>query len=406
MDPPSPTPPTSTHSTRPTQPVSSINPTRNRIKMMQKLSSVKKSPSKSHTTTTQHEDVPVIPTQLEGMHAQNSHFRTLTSHSLAEPLTFQSTHPATSSQTGHRVGVASNAVDVADEEEWTSGLFTEMAVMNFTNGSDWAPTSPDEIAHSSRNVTTCNGTVEMGVSSDFNQSFRKRPRSCSPSESEQHLLSAPAHKKHKSHRHSSKRSKHQLQDSHLSDYIVKIPLGAVCLNHCSNICEGLAGKPGNFHVETDLKVDVNKVNRNVGPTSGPDELVVSFRRTELIRVPTACVEREENFKQDMLPLGRTKNHHQSCDPSCQSHDHTQRPHFGGLQDRFVQQNEDVAFNNSRGVETEGNDSTASWQRPVPEGVCPGVDGCVGSDGYWYEWTEHIGSQGEEVTVLPYVYLER
>ena len=45
------------------------------------------------------------------------------------------------------------------------------------------------------------------------------------------------------------------------------------------------------------------------------------------------------------------------------------------------------------------------QRPPPEGVCPGVDGCIGMDGYWYDWTEHMFSNDAEVTVMPYVYFE-
>ena len=45
------------------------------------------------------------------------------------------------------------------------------------------------------------------------------------------------------------------------------------------------------------------------------------------------------------------------------------------------------------------------QTLTPVDVVPGVDGCLGPDGAWYDWTRHIPSQDFSVTVLPYVYID-
>ncbi len=44
-------------------------------------------------------------------------------------------------------------------------------------------------------------------------------------------------------------------------------------------------------------------------------------------------------------------------------------------------------------------------RSPPVGACAGVDGCVGVDGYWYEWTDHMLGLDAKVTVMPYVYFD-
>ena len=45
------------------------------------------------------------------------------------------------------------------------------------------------------------------------------------------------------------------------------------------------------------------------------------------------------------------------------------------------------------------------QTLTPVDMVPGVDGCLGPDGVWYDWTRHIPSQDFSVTVLPYVYID-
>ena len=45
------------------------------------------------------------------------------------------------------------------------------------------------------------------------------------------------------------------------------------------------------------------------------------------------------------------------------------------------------------------------QQVVPLGLCPGVHGCYGLDGLWYNWTDPIIRQDFAVNVLPYVYID-
>ena len=43
---------------------------------------------------------------------------------------------------------------------------------------------------------------------------------------------------------------------------------------------------------------------------------------------------------------------------------------------------------------------------VPAGCVPGINGHIGQDGYWYDWTKAMPPiDGTSVTVLPYVYLD-
>ena len=49
--------------------------------------------------------------------------------------------------------------------------------------------------------------------------------------------------------------------------------------------------------------------------------------------------------------------------------------------------------------------STSRSREMPEGSVVGVDGCLGRDGLWYEWTEYIPGEELSVTVLPYVYID-
>ena len=42
---------------------------------------------------------------------------------------------------------------------------------------------------------------------------------------------------------------------------------------------------------------------------------------------------------------------------------------------------------------------------MPTGALQGVDGCVGEDGTWYTWSDTIPGKNMSVTVLPYVYFD-
>ena len=42
---------------------------------------------------------------------------------------------------------------------------------------------------------------------------------------------------------------------------------------------------------------------------------------------------------------------------------------------------------------------------IPNGSSIGIDGCIGSDGVWYGWEDHVPSQDETVGIYPYVYVD-
>ena len=42
---------------------------------------------------------------------------------------------------------------------------------------------------------------------------------------------------------------------------------------------------------------------------------------------------------------------------------------------------------------------------VPEFCTAGIDGCLGADGMWYEWTDVMPHDEPVVTILPYVYID-
>ena len=53
------------------------------------------------------------------------------------------------------------------------------------------------------------------------------------------------------------------------------------------------------------------------------------------------------------------------------------------------------------------DAPTASKRPrlMPTNFVPGVHGCVGRDGHWYQWTEAIPGEDAMVTVLPYIYID-
>lgn len=43
---------------------------------------------------------------------------------------------------------------------------------------------------------------------------------------------------------------------------------------------------------------------------------------------------------------------------------------------------------------------------IPDNCREGMDGCLGRNGIWYNWTDYIPSQEESgVIILPYVYVD-
>lgn len=141
-----------------------------------------------------------------------------------------------------------------------------------------------------------------------------------------------------------------------------------------------------------------------------DTLIVSFQRSLLNRVPVLNGKCETPLPYQQQSYDNT---HQSHDRMRPSHDTT------SSHDQWRQSHNEISETHRNGiVGTEPpNDGEAQihnhisfipprQQRPCPPGACPGVDGCVGSDGYWYEWTEPINSCcAGEVPIMPYVYFD-
>lgn len=355
----SPTPSSSTLSHAPVQPVA-INPSKNRSKMMQKLSSFKKSPNKLHQG---------IDETLSAQHVTNQTESQLSAHAVV------------SVGDGNTISLASNTTwtpnDDLSRSLWTAGSFTDMITEDFANGSNWVPPMSPENSRAFLAATTCNGGERAGCQENFN----KRPRSPSPADSKQ---SEPPHKRHK-------RLKHKPQ---LADCIVRIPLEKV---HLSRL-EGHRGF-------TDHRLPVEDHRGLISDRRGLTEkhnsafqgLVVSFPRSLLARVPSSPSIKREAVKQDKPPPAPCQTvKHRTAQGAYQSHDQN-------LHMKVSEEHEPMDVL-SAGAEDQGSPLIVI-QRPPPEGACPGVDGCVGLDGYWYDWTDPMVSRDTEVTVMPYVYFE-
>lgn len=142
-------------------------------------------------------------------------------------------------------------------------------------------------------------------------------------------------------------------------------------------------------VSSDHRGLTEKHNTTAIQGAGDVRLVVSIKRSLLLRVPGMM-----KGAANELPVSAVV--HPAA--TLQSHDDVYQSH-GQVESVFPVKHEPM--------DTDENSVLIPvvQQRPPPEGVCPGVDGCIGLDGYWYEWTEHIMSHDAEVTVMPYVYFE-
>ena len=57
------------------------------------------------------------------------------------------------------------------------------------------------------------------------------------------------------------------------------------------------------------------------------------------------------------------------------------------------------------MEVDRPSSSSSSSSSSAEGSVPGIHGCIGPDGLWYDWTTAIPGQEPCVTMLPYVYVD-
>ncbi len=290
------------------------------------------------------------------------------------------------------------------QSQWTAGLFTDM---DFMNGSSWihpTPVEPSSDGSHSLPVVTiddkapslpCNGASGL-VAVESEQISRKRPHpSSSPAEMELSLgVSSPAHKKHKSHG-----DKITKKHRHHHRLVVRVPLlEGIHLNH---------HKFGGGLVEEKKHVIEGSGAVGVRP-EGREELVVSIPQSLLRGRPLLNAKRENVMQsQRDAPDNRTTNW--SHDLAHKSHDPTYPaplppPAHKQARDQTESQN-DAALHHQK-TDSDGVIVCMTCRRTLqPEWARPGLDGCIGCDGYWYEWTDHICSLGEEVTIMPYIYIE-
>lgn len=414
--PSSPTPPYTTQSSRPAQPVS-VNPTKNRFKIMQMLSSVKKlspSPSPSKDTLTQSNSTGLI--SPEPHHPvsllDSSSFATINSASSAGTQD-QSYIIRPSSPPGSSAGVKIHV-----------SLDTNSSISNNNSlpspNSRWISDksefycSPDFAALPSiggiSDTSALNGSRDY---LDIVKDSRKRPRSYSPL-SLNSSTPPPKHKRHKRHKHSSVQNKPEERSEYAEECIVQVPLEKVLLKdlQCSPKCTTKVG-----HVMNTTPSPVNHAQEYC-------QLVVSFQLSLLNRVPPVfqsartinCFEttnsslppshRPESYEVSLPPSdihgkNELRKYHTDADSSKSVQFRLQVPKSEG--DRHTQLS---AIAEESTVNGESNTLTCpSPPRDVPPDVCPGVHGCVARDGHWYEWTDHIRSHGPEVTILPYVYID-
>jgi hypothetical protein len=318
---------------------------------------------------------------------------------------------------------------------WTAGTFTDMIPEDFSNGDSWVP--PLSPVEETRMVTDATSACNGGNRTEFERSYNKRPRSPSPLDMTPSAPSAPSHKRHKSsHKRPRVEGGFQLvdvtgeesQSSQHEDLVVQIPLEKVHLrwpdhnpgstghhppqglaDSQKQATEGYRGLANDHRGLTEKHSTATQVSNMMS-------LVVNIKRSLLTRIPGT-----EKRLLAALP-GRSVVHpgfNKSHDKAYPSHDNAYHP-----QDRTHQSHDEMAHQSHdrqlegfpvkqepMDVDTSDHTNPCSvvlpvvQQRPPPEGVCPGVDGCIGLDGYWYEWTEHILSHDAEVTVMPYVYFE-
>ena len=348
---------------------------------------------------------------------------------------------------------------------WTDDSFLDMT-MDFTSGSSWAGIAHNQDSSSRPTPSfVCNGDRARGGGAGGGEggdvavvtnldlsSSKKRPRTHSPFESElppsPRTVTHPPHKRHKPHKHKSGRVRPSdvyqqhphASSNHIARLVVRIPLDRVR-------CVREGGVASAISTTAAAGTTVGRCGKEEeGGASGPppttEPLIVSISRSRLasISAPSSDTIVHHNSR----PLDRAKTHHhhhnQSHDEARWSHDQHGRSHdqhgrshdqHGKSHDQrreFIHQSKpefpphsaEIMFvtrdRDQEAIETDRplprppttttpSTTITSQRRHAPRGVCPGMDGCVGLDGYWYEWTEHIASAGDEVTIMPYVYLE-
>lgn len=431
--PPPPPPPHHVHpplSSRPAQPDSvATNPARNRMKMLQKLSSVKRgsSPSSKLFLSQEESRSSSVMQHQQQSESQPNHNTAKTETQQAVTIQVQ---PSQSSN-NYTASVLTDKIPSSSPKHMWTNSFTEMPALEGSPpvGSDYktdhSSSTIASLSSLSSSSSACNGATgsSNGATgsnslSSLNSYNRKRPRSPTDeggfqrekgSSRRDHQLQASQHSAthfplHKRQKVATRTADHDdsVTENHYLECIVQIPREKISLRNLSSFLQ----KQNSF----------SSGNREAGGLTSREEeieLVVRIQRSRLTGVKAAT--REDKVVQDTI----VHLPHQIKDVST-THDH------GDLSQAIPLKAEHRTYQNhgpseqqltgEKKVEDSSSSSSSSSSkdqvviiphyRPPPPGVQPGVDGCVGLDGYWYDWTEHINSSGNgEVVVMPYVYYE-
>lgn len=397
--PSSPNPPHSSHPLQPPiQPVS-VHRTKNRLQIKQMMSSVRMSPSPSkdplaHSNLTRsrlsepHHPISLVDSSSLTANAYPPPAGTQHLSSLSPPPSSRSANIQVCVTMDTSNSISNRSLVPVHNSQWTS-VETDVCVSDFA------------ALQSVTEGTELNGCRDKD-SLDVVKFTRKRPRSYSPI-SLNRSTPSPRHKMHKPHKHSSVLDKHE-------QFIVRLPLDRVSLNTL---------QPPSL--ETTMGSGLDTLDIIPSPARHVEEvceLVVSYqlsllRRTPLV-VSSPLETGETSFQTNssltshqpqslFLPpsiLHSKVNHHADTDTelSNETEQSSLRP---PKQERICH-----PPSSSKAEETrESSMCICPSPRDIPPDVCPGVHGCVGKDGHWYTWTDHIHSCGPEVTILPYVYID-
>ena len=359
--------------------------------MMQKLSSLKRS-SPNKSTDANDRNTPMS-SNVHAPHLSNSLSASFSSHpsTTSETQTLQS-HNLSSSESSSAINNIASTESI--KQLWTTANLVSVS----GEGHNSLP----------EGLACFNGSNVDHLDTNHSQNSRKRPRSHSPLELQQPIDPEPLNKRHKLHKSSSKGEDGELLHPKLVEYLVKLPLEKVQLNSSRHDVRESTKKLSD-------KVSFNDVDSRISP-SGSRELRVSFSVSLLTRVPMA---------RDMVSLERVHsiretdiNRTNSSLPCALNHT-TQDQNLPLIQAKS-NIHEQITSLNLADTSINANPSRLKKEflkedltchiptnrcQAIPSGACPGIDGCVGLDGYWYDWTDHITNQGQAVTVFPYVYID-
>ncbi len=410
----SPTPPTS--SSHPGQ-VAPLNTTKNRIQMMQKLSGVKSKPVSPNKATINN-DSTAMTSSSKYISPPSSHTSQINSHSSSSSssssssvlymnMTAQSHDPLPSRGVPFD-SIESGVPGDSDFKSWTSSSFTEVSSDTVNGTTLFGRDDSPMVDPSSLGDAYCRNS-------------RKRARmSDSPSGEVGVYSMQQPHKRHKADKIGSKEGDRK----EMRQFLIRVPLDKVCIGRFKTIREGQGSVERNI---SDSKASVLE-----------SKLIVSFQRAKLNKFPMfwdkiSAISDGRNHDEASLS-SRTATHHRVH--SSPTHHHPLQSHSGHYHPPSPQSQEHGPCNNDLTTIQErdnpdskhlnGNtdsqeefpsvcarlhddidDHTPTHQKKlsVPQDAFPGISGCVGLDGYWYDWTDHICSHDDEVTILPYVYIE-